>query len=365
MKKLLALFLILLLMLSAFGCAKPDEETGAEAGLVDTPAPQPEKTPEPEKEPVIKEPTPDTQTKEPEKEEPEAEEPQPTGDKAPFCDVKIDEPFSSTEVVVSLTLEESKKGLEYTEKDFAEYGVINVFPFDYYPEKYFPEYKDRQTLILMLDKDSKQNVLDSVKKLEQDERVYSCEPNFEYAYISAKNTYGYISLIMILTDEEERLNKEYKTFDFPKIKAVDNVPHKLNEMPNVDTEWYIYKCKRSFYVSVEKYEDIKELVADPRVERVYYWYYMFTEYELDTLYVSLTEKQFKNQKEYGVEDFEYLTNLVSVEFTKDIINSPKDQLRLTFKEKSKRNILNSYYLLKEDKRIANVSVYPATIIISG
>ena len=76
MKKLLALFLILLLMLSAFGCAKPDEETGAEAGLVDTPAPQPEKDPEPEQKPVIKEPTPDTQTKEPEK-EPEKENDQP------------------------------------------------------------------------------------------------------------------------------------------------------------------------------------------------------------------------------------------------------------------------------------------------
>ena len=168
MKKLIAITLVFAMCFSLFGCKEADEDTAKPLDISqneaenqtenqnENPQPEPEQNKQPE-----------TQ-KEPQKEK---------GDKAEPCALTVDNSFSPYEVVVTLTLEESKKNKTYTEKDFEYADIYYLYQKDnYFNTKYEPQYKDRVTLFLYINEPSKQNVLDTVKLIEKDERVYSACP---------------------------------------------------------------------------------------------------------------------------------------------------------------------------------------------
>ena len=198
MKNIFTLIMIMLLLFSVVGCdnnPEPDEiatpviEIEPEIEKEDTEiAQQTDKTPEPEPEP-----------------EPQPEAEPINTDRAAACTLTLDNTFSPYEVIITLTLEESAKGLTYTPEDFPEIDCYYVFDVDseirkeygeyvdengnisinlgydhylkYYGVKTYPECEYRITLSLLLNKPSKEGVLEAVKKLEQDNRVYMAEPS--------------------------------------------------------------------------------------------------------------------------------------------------------------------------------------------
>lgn len=287
MKKIITLFIILALSISLFSCAKtPAEDNAIPENLIEENNEQTEdQTEKTEDTPVI-----DTTNDEQITEQPPKNE-----DKATPCDVTIDEPFSDFEVVVSFTLEESAKDLEYFPEDFSEVDCFNVYPFDYYPEEIHPEYKGRKTVILMLNEQSKQGVLDAVKILEKDERVYSAEPNF-IVEMSSKYT-DYSTARLELTDEEfsksvtyEYISKEYTEDDF----NYDGVIKVYNLRDNKKMLDVRYKFN--------DYETLKQLANDKRVKRVY------NHMELNSIDYDEIAIWFHNKEkcDYTVEDFSYI-----------------------------------------------------------
>ena len=92
-----------------------------------------------------------------------------------YCEATIDDNFMEDEIIVVLTREQSALQQEYTTDDFEGIPVSQIkVLYDYYPED-----NNHMILSLILDSNNKQNVLDSISILENDERIISAEPNFE------------------------------------------------------------------------------------------------------------------------------------------------------------------------------------------
>lgn len=301
-----AALIVIALVLSAFSCAKAPTEDGAVVDSLKTENNIPS-----------------------ENNEQITEQPEQPKDKAEPCDVTIDEYFMPDQVVVTLTKEESAKGIKYTEKDFAEYGVINVFPYnDYYPEKFYPEYKNRQTLVLMIEQYSKQAVLDCVKKLEQDSRVYSSEPWFSFHYINRTFRYG-LKLVL----EESALGKYYMPTDFPELIV-------LQELDDKD---FGYQEEGLYFCSVDNYQDIRELLKDERVKRVYYIPVDNTLSDLENIFVTDLEEN----REYTKEDFPYLE-------LSSITRVDEKQYMLTISNPGFRGYIGAIRALESDGKRANI-----------
>lgn len=92
-----------------------------------------------------------------------------------YCTATLDDNFCDDEVLVYLLPE--YKDVEYTVEDFADIGCI-------YLEAWTSDDDPIKELDLILDKNSKENVLEAIKKLEKREDVYYAKPEYVY-YIDA------------------------------------------------------------------------------------------------------------------------------------------------------------------------------------
>ena len=326
MKKIVSLFIILSLMLSLFSCFKsPTEDNAIPENFVTE---NNENTGELEKE--------QQNTDEDETNHEKSK------DKAAHCDVTIDEPFSDFEVVVSFTLEESAKDLEYFPEDFPEVDCFNVYLFDYYPEEVHPEYKDRKTVILMLNEQSKQGVLDAVKILEKDDRVYSAEPNYYGAVIGEKN-YFYISTNKYLYEYEESgtLENLNDAFDIDGVEKVSTLQMQEYKFCKYSIHDFIYK------VSCEKF-DLDILKAFSKDERVKHIMYTCETLEMFR-YLIIT---MHTQSQYTAEDFVHIEGLKEFKLNWKESN----EYEATFEHICYQNLTKAYFDLLNDERVKSVEV---------
>lgn len=343
MKKGLSAVLILVLTLTLVGCKSKSASDDAEVYVekteteraADEGGQQPEQQPE-------------QQTDQTESEE-------------PWCDIAIDEPFSEYEVVVALTSEESQKGIEYSAEDFKEYDVFNVYPLDdfpipYYPEKYFPEYKDLSIIVLMLNNPSKENALECVKKLEQDGRVFSAEPNFNRLYTGAANAGDVYIVHAVLTEEEANTQRQFAYSEHDFSMCYDC--YELDKKDGSEFDYYVYDFEKILSMNIKGYDNLKAAVADPRIERIYPIHNNLCSNSEFAIYATV------KSGEYTVEDFDYL-ELESVEAVIPEQYVAKNQIKLTLKEPSMRNFAKAIELLNQDERIKNASSEIAGIIIEG
>lgn len=183
MKKTLSIVLILVLMLSLFGCkSKPiadDEEVyvekeqteqAADAGESEQQQTEQEQNEQEQSEQNINEaPQENNVTQEQQTEQTEQTE----LDKAPPCEVTIDDDFEDDKILVLLTREESRKQKQYTAEDFPELDIENISVLI----KYKPKKDNRLGLSITLKDNDKQKVIDGIRTLEEYEMVYSAEPN--------------------------------------------------------------------------------------------------------------------------------------------------------------------------------------------
>lgn len=89
-------------------------------------------------------------------------------------DVKINEEFTSDTIIVYIKKNYSNKKQVYTIDDFPYLNLSNVKTIF----KYSKEKNNRIGLCLFLEKQSKQNVIDAIALLQQDEKVYFASPNY-------------------------------------------------------------------------------------------------------------------------------------------------------------------------------------------
>lgn len=97
--------------------------------------------------------------------------PPPTIEKV-YCDATLEDQFEDNKILIIVFPQYNST--PYTAEDFAEIGCVNV-------KQLFNHQKDDEPsrcLALTLDKNSKENVLAAIKKLEEREDIYSAEPNY-------------------------------------------------------------------------------------------------------------------------------------------------------------------------------------------
>lgn len=110
-------------------------------------------------------------------------------DKRNNKELSLSEEFVDNEILVSLTHEESSLNKSYTLSDFNNINILKidvVFP-------YRTELFNRVILRFKLKESSKSNVLNSIKILIEDYRIYDAQPNYIYevkeAYTQANKDY--------------------------------------------------------------------------------------------------------------------------------------------------------------------------------
>ena len=112
-------------------------------------------------------------------------EPEPEPEKV-LCTATIDDDFNDAAVILVMRREASRELLDYTPADFPEIDCINVDDLMPYT---LAEYREtaanggqvpyfNRLLVLTLAEGGKQNVLDSIKLLEQREDVLCAEPDY-------------------------------------------------------------------------------------------------------------------------------------------------------------------------------------------
>ena len=330
MKKVISLFLILSLLFTLFGCTTTvQEETAAADVLV-----QEQKTEQPPKTVVKTEQQLENTNKQ------QINKTDTTNDKASYCDVTIDEPFSANEVVISLTLEESAKKKSYTPDDFSQVDIFHVFEFNYYPTEYHPEYEGRTTLMLMLNDPSKERVLEYVKVLEKDERIYSAEPNF----ITDIYNNECDSCLVNLTEQELVKNKTYTINDFEYADIISVKEQNKEYIYQITGERIVKKELIISYVKNNN-KTLKDLVNDNRVSSLRPNY---LEIEPNCIYVTLTEQEHEKGEKYTIKDF----SEINIEKIDSYASSKIINIHL--KQGGYREVFSVYHNLKNDKRFASV-----------
>ena len=201
MKKTLSIVLILVLMLSLFGCkSKPiadDEEVYVEKEQTEQAADSgeseqqqteqekgdeqlPEQNEQEQSEQNINEaPQENNVTQEQQTEQTEQTE----LEKAPPCTATIDDDFVDNEINVTLTKTESRKQKEYTAENFPELDIENI----YYLFNYYPDTDGYAILNIVLQNHDKQKVLDGIRILEGYDIVYRAEPVLIGTIIHSEN----------------------------------------------------------------------------------------------------------------------------------------------------------------------------------
>ncbi len=203
MKKILSIGLILVLMLIMFGCkSKPIEEdaevyvesVGNEGENETEPEPEQQTDPEQHSEPKQDEQQSPEQQEVQQPEQNEEQEPEQNNErqtaleqteqnkaieKAPPCEVTIDEDFKVDKLSIMLTREESRKQKTYTAEDFPELDVEKISVL----LRYKPEKDSRVGLTIILKTQDKQSLIDAVRILEGYDFVYCVDVHYNDAAI--------------------------------------------------------------------------------------------------------------------------------------------------------------------------------------
>lgn len=342
MKKILSLVIIIVLMFSVCSCkSNPTTDEVGQIILQDkTPATEDtidienkEQTPEPEPQP---EPQP----------EPEIEQTDVNNEQTKKF--TLDNIFSPYEVVITLTVEESKKGLTYTPEDFPEIDCYYIYPYNYYPEEYRPEYKDNYTIALMLNDPSKENVLKYIEIAEKDTRVYSACPN-------ALEPYANKLLVCIDEREEKYTVEDFKEYD------VRNVSDTYISNRENNSHCYDIESTRRIQVSYDtqdRKQFITKLASDPRIHYIMPYFPWFDE---KTLSIGITDEAQNDKEEYTAADF----GLEDIATLKKPEASLSGAYNIVLNKPSKQTIVDLQKTLKQDPRIKYVQIDERGVIVYG
>ena len=325
MKRIISFILVLCLLLSVCGCKRKDPE--ATAAPLDITEGEIEKQPElPEDEPEKKQTQTDEQVK---------------GDKAEPCNLTLENSFSQYEVIVTLTNEETAKKKEYTAKDFADYDVFYVLENDaYYGNPSFkdsyPEYQDKTTLVMYLNEPSKENVLNTVKALEKDERVFAacpCPFGSEGALKAYLNDDGKL--------KAEKYELELSDFD------LENVVHAKHSRGVVK-----FTIEKNNENQDKTYTVFKKLINNPYVIKVVPIYPDFH----NNIEISI-DNSFYNPSIHNKETFEQFTDMNIINFEKSIDTkySYSKELFIHFEKPTYQQLFDM---------VSKVKAYDANILIA-
>ena len=100
-----------------------------------------------------------------------------------YCEATLEDDFTDNDILLVMTPENNFR--EYTVNDFSNIGCIEIEDLTIEPK----EGKLCRILHLTLEAHSKQNVLDSIKILEERDDIYSAEPNYLIAINSTPDEY--------------------------------------------------------------------------------------------------------------------------------------------------------------------------------
>ncbi len=363
MKRYISILIISTILLSLASCKKMPEDTigtDIQAQGVQTDAPeQNEKQEQPEsptEKPVKEdkestaEKTKDTADTAPEKAENAANESYADNKSEPEEDFTLDVPFSKYEVVVTLTDEETAKNKTYMPEDFPDLDIFNVYEQpDYYDFKF--EYKDNKykgktTIMLMLNKPSKERVLEYVKILQNDTRVFDACPTLDEFSTS--------SFFVKMKDKSIKYTEDsFNYLDIGDFKIIEKTsfgsPHFYpsghyglgnDHMPIINI-YFKNEVKKEKLI-----EEFKKLKNDPEV------LYVIPDAETSSCYehnkLSIELKNFeKPLEEYDINDFPKLkiNNIRKSYFQEALVIEFDPDIRYLFK---------AYRILNSDSRVSKI-----------
>ena len=101
-----------------------------------------------------------------------------------YCEATLEDDFTDNDILLVMTPENNFR--EYTVNDFSNIGCIEIEDLTNKPK----EGKLCRILHLTLDTHSKQNVLDSIKILEERDDIYSAEPNYIESFSAVPDDYS-------------------------------------------------------------------------------------------------------------------------------------------------------------------------------
>ena len=104
-----------------------------------------------------------------------------------YCEATIDDDFTDNEILIVVTPENNFR--EYAVNDFSAIGCIDIEDLTIEPK----EDELCRIFHLTLSVHSKQNVLDSIKMLEEREDIYSAEPNYIAYFNDYPDDVGYVN----------------------------------------------------------------------------------------------------------------------------------------------------------------------------
>ena len=201
MKKIVCILTLIALTLSLFGCRKmPEEKDDVIVDNIKTETNAEQNTDNTDNTDNTSA-TPDSQSD--------------TSDSFAPAKLSIKDEFRPYEVVITLTKEETALNKYYTVEDFPELDIFHIFLQDEYYIEY-PQYKEHRTIIALLNRPSKERVLEYCDKLENDPRVAFARPN----------TRSFSNEMWIFPSKDIRqMFRKLRKEDFPEIEAKKIVFH--------------------------------------------------------------------------------------------------------------------------------------------
>ena len=301
----------------------------------------------------------------------------PKGDKKEPCNLTLQNAFSEYEVIVTLTKQETAKNKTYTEKDFSDYGVFYVSENnEYYSDsnvaEAYPEYQGRTTLFLYLDKPSKENVLKTVKELENDERVFAACPNpiSNSRRITLLFTNDYNEVLMNLASDYEKAKKNGSSDE--RHNAYHDFMEKL-EAKIIQDFCYNESCGFNIYehenvkikpeIKVRIYIDnmydaMKIFLKNPKIKKVVPYY---NAKDLDgKVSITFKDPEYSQSNPYTNDTFKKYTDMKITSLWQKNKDDEKETDRvaveLTFEKPTYQGIADMISNLQKDSKVKNVYV---------
>ena len=284
MKRVIAIMLVFSMCFTLFSCKEADEDTAKPLEKLQNE----NKNEQGEIKQEQSENTEGTPNVNEQESQPEKEEPRYT----------IEDDFSPYEVIVTLTKQETDLKKEYTEKDFPNADVFYVVQNqDYYGNPNFkdayPEYQDKTTLFMYLNTPSKQNVLDTIEKLKQDERIFDAD----VCFLSSKNI-----LSIIISDKYLMQHLKdtimFDSFNIRNVSYIDYNPIYYNQDNIISIEF-----KNNTDNVRDVYDAMKILKDDIRFNKILPVYSQYTGN------LTISYKNHIKGKKYTANDFPEIAEL--------------------------------------------------------
>ena len=125
-----------------------------------------------------------------------------------YCTATAQDSFELGEVIVVLTREQSANKQQYTAADFPNINVTEVNTlYDYYPE-----YENNIILLLKIGGVCKQDVIDTIAVLEQDDRIISAEPDYTFTAVAGSTNDSGIMPYLVSDDLTNERSADLHTY---------------------------------------------------------------------------------------------------------------------------------------------------------